>query len=135
MTSSEATDGFGRGGIYFVLTYSESLQGFVHAKLVRQCSIIQLHLQSGHLYFANFLTERKNGLLCLFLGWRKLEGFFFLFCFSFVCLFWFFKTRVSLCSLGCPGTCSVEVGLKLKRFTCFCLPRAGTIGVCNLCLA
>lgn len=97
VTSSEATDGFGRGGIYFVLTYSESLQGFVHAKLVRQCSIIQLHLQSGHLYFANFLTERKNGLLCLFLGWRKLEGFFF-FCFVFHLFVCFgFSRQESLC--------------------------------------
>ena len=29
--------------------------------------------------------------------------------------FWFFKDRVSLCSYGCPGTCSVDqAGLELR---------------------
>ena len=65
----------------------------MHARLARQCSIIQLHLQSGHLYFANFLTEMKNGLLFCFWGggnWRV-----FLFCFSFVCFG--FSRQESLC--------------------------------------
>jgi hypothetical protein len=41
--------------------------------------------------------------------------------------FWFwFLDKVSLCSPGCPGTCSVDqAGLKLKRSTCLCLPSAG----------
>jgi hypothetical protein len=45
-------------------------------------------------------------------------AFLFLFvCFVllFVCLFYFFRDRVSLCSLGCPGTHSVDqAGLELR---------------------
>ena len=36
--------------------------------------------------------------------------------FLFVCLFFAFRDRVSLCSLGCPGTHSVDqAGLKLRN--------------------
>jgi hypothetical protein len=41
-----------------------------------------------------------------------------------------FQDRVSLCSLGCPGTHSVDqAGLELKRSTCLCLPSAVIKGV------
>jgi hypothetical protein len=39
-----------------------------------------------------------------------------LFCFSFFLFFVFFQDRVSLCSLGCPGTHSVDqAGLELRN--------------------
>jgi hypothetical protein len=48
------------------------------------------------------------------------------FCFVFV-----FRDRVSLCSLGCLGTHSVDqAGLELKS-ACLCLPSAGIKGVCH----
>jgi hypothetical protein len=37
-------------------------------------------------------------------------------CFLFVCLFFVFQDRVSLCSPGCPGTHSVDqAGLELRN--------------------
>jgi hypothetical protein len=48
-------------------------------------------------------------------------------------LVWFglflFPDRVSLCSLGCPGTCSVDQAA--LRSHCLCLRSAGIKGICN----
>ena len=57
---------------------------------------------------------------------------------SFVRLFGFgFRDRVSLCSLGCPRTCSVDqAGLKLRDLPAsVCLSCAGFKGVCHHCQA
>ena len=52
--------------------------------------------------------------------------------FSFQNLFLFkknFRDRVSLCSLGCPGTHSVDQAAQTQRSACLCLPSAGIKGV------
>jgi hypothetical protein len=49
---------------------------------------------------------------------------------------WWFWDRVSLCSLGCPGTHSVEWSWPwTRKSTCLCLPSAGITGVRHHCLA
>jgi hypothetical protein len=53
-----------------------------------------------------------------------------------MCLFLFFRDRVSLCSPGCPGTCLVDqAGPRTQRSACLCLPSAGIKGVRHLCPA
>jgi hypothetical protein len=62
----------------------------------------------------------RNFALRVFLGFFfcfvLFFGFFFCFCFLFVCLFVFSRDRVSLYSLGCPGTNTVDqAGLELRN--------------------
>ena len=59
----------------------------------------------------NVQVTKSTLFVCLF-GWLVWFGSFCLF----VCLFVCFFNRVSLCSLGCPGTHSVDqVGLELRN--------------------
>jgi hypothetical protein len=60
------------------------------------------------------------------LSWQQL----WLFCFV------LFRDRVSLCSLGCPGTHFVDqASLELRKSTCLCLLSAGIKGMCHHCPA
>jgi hypothetical protein len=54
--------------------------------------------------------------------------------FFFFFWFWFFETGF-LCSLGCPGTHSVDQWPRTQKSTCLCLPSAGIKGVGHHCLA
>jgi hypothetical protein len=59
-------------------------------------------------------------------GW--LVGFVCLFCFVSFC----FQVKVSLCSLVCPGTHSVDqAGLSTQRSACLFLPSAEIKGMCH----
>lgn len=63
---------------------------------------------------------------------NKIQLLFKLISLLFVCC----QDRVSLCSLGYPGTISVDqAGPKLTKLACLCLASAGIKGVHHDCLA
>lgn len=74
-------------------------------------------------HFALEKSQPKYGWL---VGW--LVGFVCLFCFVSFC----FQVKVSLCSLVCPGTHSVDqAGLSTQRSACLFLPSAEIKGMCH----
>lgn len=94
VTGSGATDGFGRRGIDFVLTYSELFQGFVRAGLARPVFYHSATFPVWALVFCKFSYRKEKWFVVFVSGVGEIGVF--LCCFSSVCLFWFFKTE-SLC--------------------------------------
>lgn len=83
MTGSEATDGFGRGGIYFVLTYSELFQGFVRARLARPVFYHSAASPVWALVFCKFSYREEKWFVVFVSGVEEIGGVFVLF---FICL-------------------------------------------------